>query len=404
MKRRWPALRVVGSAVVLLAFHHSLAQIPGVPPIQAGLRVSFYASSASIRGSYQQAVLKPNCNPAIEDCWVDPDTGQTITQEEIPSVGGQGYTNLDILYMDAQTCVFRVTSYVLDVMTGSVSTSSAGGDVTTGGACSDYWMDPATLNGMEVQLTSEFRVLKGPYTLGDTTFDAVTISSTGGGGSHGSSYDAASGFLIAASSRVQGSAVPTITPDNTIAPGSGSTMLTYTQILGARLMQGLGSFEALPAHVLNTNRLVYDCSYTSAMPGAGAISTPCQLEIRLGQRTDAWASVNSVLHMADQLSGTYSMPETNNVIVASGHGGYYAAPSLLSGLEQGAHLDTDPITGVRTTVVHKDASVVAIQEESNAERKTFVYDLASGWLVQLVTEQLLLNSTYTTRFDLVSVE
>ena len=169
-------------------------------------------------------------------------------------------------------------------------------------------------------------------------------------------------------------------------------------------MPALGAVDALPAHVLAANRLVYECSYGTVMSGVAGIETPCLLETRLVRKTDLWVLTSSVLQMADQLTGTYSSTESSNVIVAAGHGGYYADTRLLAGLEAGMTLDVDPVTGIRTTVSYADGSVVAILEESNAERKTFVYDLANGWLLRLVTEQFLMMSTLTTRFDLVSVE
>lgn len=402
-RRRCQWLCASGLVTVSLATVAS-AQLPGVTVVQTGTRATYYSSAASVRGSYQQAVLKPNCNPAVEDCWVDPVTGKTIGQEDVPTASGQGYTHVDILYLDAQACVMRVTSYSLDPNDGRITTASSTGDVTPGGTCSDYWSSPARLAGLEQQLTPTFRVLRGPYTLDAVTVDAVTIASSGSGAIHTNSYDSVTGLLIVASGRVQGSAVPTITPDNTIAPGAGSSQLSYTRFLNARQMPALGAVDALPAHVLAADRLVYECTYGTVMPGVAGIETPCLLETRLVRKTDLWVLTSSMLQMADQLTGTYSSTESSNVIVAAGHGGYYADTRLLAGLEAGMTLDVDPVTGIRTTVSYADGSVVAILEESNAERKTFVYDLTSGWLLRLVTEQFLMMSTLTTRFDLVSVE
>jgi len=45
-----------------------------------------------------------------------------------------------------------------------------------------------------------------------------------------------------------------------------------------------------------------------------------------------------------------------------------------------------------------------ILEESNAERKTLVYDRRSGWLLQYVLEQHLPTGSFTTRYSLAGVE
>ncbi len=395
--------RRLALAACVMSAQLAMAQLPGVPPVQAGMRATFYSSSASIRGSYQQAVLKPDCDPTVEDCWVDPGTGQRFGQEEVPTAAGQGYVNVDILHLDAQTCVLRFTSYMLDYTTGTLLTAGSQGAVTTGGTCSDFWVDPALLGQMEVQSTGGYRVLKGPYTVGGLTVEAVLISTFGASGSQSSSYDAVTGLLVVGSSRSQGAAVPTISPDGAVGAGAGSTHLSYTQVLGARLMAGLAPVEDLPPHVLGANRLVFDCSITTAAHGLAQMTSPCRAEAHIGRRTNLWAEARSVMYTPDAI-GTWSVGESDAVIVASGHGGLYAAPRLLAGLRQGDVLDVDPVTGVRTTVAYVDGSVAAILEESNAERKTFVYDLSSGWLVRQVTEQQNPTGSFTTRIELVAVE
>lgn len=397
LRRVW--LLIAGT--LMLAVPFAFAQLPGVPPVQAGMRATFYSSSASVRGTTQQAVLKPNCDPSKEDCWTDP-SGRTIGLDDVPTASGQGYTNVDILYLDGQTCVMRFTAYTLDPADGRVVTAASGGEVTTGGSCSDYWINPAQLLQMPPQSTSTLRVLRGPYTVGTITVDAITIASSTSGGTNNSSYDTGTGLLVVASSRSQGGAVPTI-QNNTIVAGAGGSLLTYTQVLNARLLPGIGAVEGLPSNVLNANRMVYDCSQITQAMGLGGIEIPCRLEVRLGQRTDMWMMANVLQSMPDAI-GTFTTTESAHVIAATGHGGYYAAPSLLAGLQAGTVLDVDPVTGVRTTVTGVDDTAVMILEESNAERKTLVYDRRSGWLLQYVLEQHMPTGSFTTRYSLAGVE
>lgn len=389
---------------LLLVLGLARAQVPGVPAVQTGMRATFYSSSATLRGTNQQAVLKPNCDPAVEDCWVDPDTGNVIGQEDVPTAAGQGYTNVDILYLDAQTCVLRFTSYLLEYSTGMITTAADGGQVSAGDSCSDYWMSPEQLGQMQTQESAGVRVLRGPYTLGELTFEGITLITSVSSGVVSSTFDAVTGLFVIGSGRTRGAAVPTISPDNTITPGSGSSHLSYTRLIGARFMPGLGAVEQLPAHVLQASRLVYQCSRTLSAAGLGAMETPCTFETYIGERTSTWALTRSVLQVPDQVTGMHMTSESRNVIVAAGHGGFYATPTLLNGLQQGVTLDVDPVTGIRTSVAHVDDAVVAITEESNAERKTFVYDRRTGWLVRHGTEQFQAMGTVTTWFGLVAVE
>lgn len=382
----------------------AVAQLPGVPSVQSGMRVTFYSSSASVRGSTQQAILNPNCNPAVEDCWTDPTTGQKIGLQDVPTASGQGYSVVDIVYLDAQTCVMRFTLYLLDPTDGRVTTAGTGADVTNGGSCSDYWIDPTRLQQMPEQSTQKLRVIRGPYTVGDLTVQAVVIASRTGTGHNNSAYDAATGLLVVGSSRAMGAGVPTITPGNMLTTGAGNTMLTYTQILGARVVAGVGAFEPLPPHVLNATRLIYDCTSTTIVAGVGGVETPCRLEATLDQRTEFWALATARFHTPDPITGGTNVSESSNVIVGGGHGSFYASPTVLAGLQAGATLDVDDVTGIRTTVTYVDDAVVAITEESNAERRTFAYDKLSGWLIQYVIEQNLVTGTTSARYDLAAVQ
>lgn len=402
--RSRPWVNLVGPFVsALLLAGQAFAQLPGVPAVQAGMRVTYYSSSASVRGTSRQAVIKPGCDPSKEDCWIDPTTGRQIGLDDVPTASGQGFTVLDILYLDAQACVMRITSYLLEPSTQKVTTAAMGGEVsTTGGTCFDFWTDPARLRQMQPQATDTYRVFRGPYTVGSVTFEAVAVASSGAGGTSNTAYDSVSGLLVVASSRAQGASVPTIT-SNALVAGAGNTQLTYTQLLAARVVPGMGAVENLPATVLNANLLTYDCSYVTQVAGVGGMETPCSVEVRLGQRTNAWATVHSRQSAPDPVTGANSTVEANNVIVAGGHGGYFAAPSLLAGLRVGSTIDVDPVTGIRTTVAYVDDSVVSILEESNAERKTFVYDRGTGWLTQLVTEQYFPTGSYATKYRLTGV-
>ena len=134
------------------------------------------------------------------------------------------------------------------------------------------------------------------------------------------------------------------------------------------------------------------------------METPCRLETTLGQRTEFWALTMARFHTPDPITGGTNVSEASNVIVGGGHGSFYASPTVLAGLRAGAALDVDPVTGIRTTVTYVDDAVVAIVEESNAERRTFAYDKRSGWLIQYVIEQNLVTGATVARYDLVTVE
>lgn len=377
------------------------AAAPAVlPPAATGVRITFYAASASVPGVSRQAVWKPDCDPAVEECWTDPATGRTIGQDEVPGAGGQGLTQVDILYLDAGTCVAALTSYFPEINSGSLISGPPTTVVGHGGACSDFWVPPAQLAAMQT-LPGALQVLRGPYTLGALTFDAVSVSAgTSAGFSH-SSYDAETGYLRVASSRSQGSSVPTIDNDSVVA-GAGSTLITYSELLGARATDWLGVVEPLPQQALDVGRLLYACSITTTAPSLmeGAVTLPCSLEATVTSRSATYMELATLIQQSD---GVTSVPTTlpgTDVVAAAGPGGWFASPTLLATLTAGMVIDDDPITGVHTAVVADDATTVTIAMTTPVETRQLIYERATGWLSRVTTQQQRGGFLYVTDYVL----
>lgn len=391
------------AACLLSALAGARAQLPGVGRVGAGTRLTFYSSAASVTGSSKQAVWKPNCDPTVEDCWTDPATGRSIGQEDVPSASGQGYTQVDILYLGADACAMRITSYTLDPTTGAVLTAAPGGAVTAGGACFDYWQDSAALAALQDQPAAGRRVLKGPYKIGDLSFQAVSVSSSAAGAAMSSTYDAVTGLLVVSSSRTQGAAVPTIT-GNTLTAGAGNTQLTYSQLLNVRDVPGMAIQEALPANVAGVSRLVYGCAQTTTVSGAGTVSVPCSFEVGVTRRTQLWLEAQTDFQAGSGVAGVATSSQGTLLIVSGSYGGLFASPAWLASLSMGQVIDTDPVTGVQASVGQADGSYVGILEQSNAETKQYYYDRSSGWLVRFIQSQSMGLGSTTVQYDLSSVQ
>lgn len=394
-----PFLKLVAvGAAALLAWGH--AQSPGEGWVHAGLRLTFYASAASVPGPYGEAVWKPDCDPRYGDCWTDPATGLTYGRDE-GWASGQGFTRIDILYLDAQWCAVRLTSYTLDPTTGAVLTAMAGGGVTAGG-CNDYWQDPASLAALQGQVAGGRRVDRGPYTLAGRTFQTVSLSASGASGASHSVYDAATGLLLVNSTRAPGAKVPVVTGGG-LAAGAAGVQQTYSELLDVRDVPGLAIAEALPRQAADLSYMRYACTQVTEVPGAGAVQVPCQLDVTVRRRTPYWLEVDTLVQVASGMGAPLTSQSTD-LIGSGGHGGLFASPAYLASLRPGQTLGGDPVTGVQAAVTQADGASVTVVEQSNAEVKTFVYDVASGWLVRFSQEQRVGLGSVSTYFELATLQ
>lgn len=389
---------VAASALALLAFAH--AQPAGAGAVRAGLRLTFYASAASVLGAYGDAVWKPDCDPKSGACWTDPATGLAYGQAEGRS-SGQGFTQVDILYLDAEWCVMRLTIYTLDPMTGAVLTAAVGGAATNGG-CYDYWLDPSALASLPPVAGDGSRVGKGPYTLAGRTFQAVSLTASGSSGASHSAYDAASGLLMVNSTRAQGKSVVVVTGGGPAA-APANVQLTYSELLNVRDVPGLAITGALPAQAADLSYMRYSCTQVTQVLGAGSVQVPCQLDVTVKRRTPYWLEADTLTQVANGTASP-SMSEGTQVISSGGPGGLFASPAYLAGLRYGQSLGSDPVTGVQTSVVQADGASVTVVEQSNAEARTYVYDVASGWLVRFSWVQQQALGTVSSYFELAALQ
>lgn len=373
-------------------------------PVAANVRLMYFASSASFRSSTTQFVWRDDCDPSIEDCWIDPTTGRTVGAEvEIPTPAGAGYAQVDILYVDDAVCVGRVTNHLVDVMSGSLLTMGSSGFVSADG-CVDYWWPQHRLATLAGRTMEGLRARLGPYTLAGRTFDALSIVTSSRNGTTHDAYEVGSGLLMVSTSRTVGAPVQTIEPGGNVRPAAGGSMQTYAQFLGIKTLDAGPPQRPLPPEVASVRGLTYVCSVTTALQGAPPLRSPCRQDAEVVQRAPGWLVLRSVRQLFNPAGLPPEVSESVEVITNGGLGGPYASVEWLQGLTPGTILDDDTITGIRFQVTSVDQASVVIEGTSQAQRITYVYDRPSGWLRTAVVEQATgPGSTTTVRTDLDEV-
>lgn len=354
---------------------------------QPGTRITYYSASATTQGS--PTALRPNAQGGWDQLDIS------------GSAAGEGYLQVDILYVDDQVCAGIVTNYTYDRSVGLLLNSSQSGFVSERGRCYDAWIAPATLLAMPLDVTPERSVVRGTETIGGQTLDVLRTNIATSSANNMTVHDLASGFLLSTSSSSAQTVLTAPLEGGLVTPATGRTLLTSNRFLDVRQLGLPASNAPLPQHVRSLRTLHYDCVSGSA-DALFTLQNPCS------HRLDVVGGGPGLLRMraTTYLSHMGGFPLEEDWVVSSTPNvdNVYVPSEYLRSLTPGQVLDQDPITGVRTSVLHVDARVAVLARQGAHESIRTTYELATGWLLESVKEQQIGTSVYFTNFALARVE
>lgn len=360
-------------------------------------RLTYLSASAIIAGTTQGLTPDENGN------WQN-SAGQRFSVYDIPTAAGQGYTQVDIVYADAQVCVGSVTIYLRDIMTNYLTTLSSSGFATPSDACADYWVAPEKLAQNQAFITPGLTVTRGPIqrpngavveVVGHRTITSAGVSQA--------TYELATGYLLVGSTAIQGGAVATLGPGNVATPASGGSTLTYTELVNVRQFQVPSASAVLPEHVRGVRELVYQCVHGMRL-GGSVSEAPCDARYTVTAGGPQWLLLSTLTRLHNPLVGVADVSEGSAVIAMGvGAGGLFVPPEVLSQLESGRVIDDDPVTNARTVVQDVSDRTVTFVTVTNGEQALHVYERASGWLLETQIEKRVGQGSSYVRLALASI-
>lgn len=361
--------------------------------VQPGTRITWYQGAASVAQSSYSWVEDPS-GP-----YVDEKTGTHYRRtdesgEGQGAGGGDGVNQLDILGIQGSTVAFQDTLLVLNRETQSwfLGPSESG---TAPAAANSAWLDPAQLSGLTQTATGGMLVLKGPYPLNGKTYDSVSVVNPDPSAYSSTTYDTATGLLLASTTSTAGAAQTVAAPGQN--PPQGNTELTVTRLVGVRqvALPGLGGTN--PSWTANGETLTYAGTWSLVNPvdpSSGAVSAPATMSVRIDAVQGGWASFTSQVSVQSTIaSGSSSKGITGPA------GLYWIDPAALAKLQAGTTIDTDPITGQVQTVRSADGSSVVLDTELKGVSTITAYDRASGRLVAMSLTQPGSGTSYQFRLQ-----
>jgi hypothetical protein len=347
------------------------AAVAGPPPgIVAGTRLVYYAAAASIPGVRQVLVQNE------DGLWTDPATGRSFSATPTRGAGGEGYRVLQVGHVDADVAQIGVRFYLLDG--GRSMFTKEDGLVTHAGCAGDVWVHPSALASLPDMEQGGVRVLRGPYRLGERTFDAIRIHTTTGSGFVAYVYDLVSGLLIYSGSSAVGGAV--LTPDGTSsAVVPGSTQLSNVWIVDVSTVDVPWRDAPAPPWLGRVRTLDYQGTYTVVMSGSPVFPLPIQERLTVGASGSDWF----VVQVDSAMSGTGGMTYQDQGTMTYGRasiGGPWIAPEALGRLSEGQVIERCDVVGYATSVSAAGPASVTISEVGPMHRRDRVYDRRTGML------------------------
>lgn len=354
----------------------------GPPPvIRTGTRLVYFGMTATVPGVGVELVLDENGN------WLNERTGQKYGEKEVEGSGGGGFAVLRIGYVDQQVAQLSSTLYGWDIGTGLSSYSASWGMVAHAGCAADYWIHPAALQTLPEANSGTVRVLRMPYRVGETVYDAIRIQTWTGDGYTAYVYDLASGLMVFYGARRGGTAVITPGAGGRAQVGEGSSQLISMWIVEVRDVAVPWRGYPPPAWVARVETLAYRGTLTATTIGASTYRTGVEQVVTADARGHEWLHVQT-LAITQNLPGT--PPSTSSSTGSYGPasiGGLWIAPQALAGLRAGQVIDHVDAIGATTSVGAVSGNQVTITETGPLHRIDYVYDVASGILTGYTLSQ-----------------
>jgi hypothetical protein len=361
----------------------ALADLKFPNGFKPGLRISYHAGDSVVAGVSSQ--LKPV--PGKNGQWFDPKTGQNYNVEDVKSSGGVGFVQVNVLATTADRVALDSRNFqIVDVQRGVAV--SGGGAATVGNAASAgvYWVNPALLalasaDGGPPQ-PAGVKVARVKYPLGGKEYNALDVTSEGGGGFDHSVYDLDSGLLLLRTGSAVAGDVQVIDPaTGRTSPGKGSTAIYHMVLVGARQLDVPWGDQPAPDWVAKGRQLQYGGGYNLVTPQGPLPPLGVSKSVELGD-VSANVAVARIGTRSELGNGLPAQTSTEDRCYGPAmFNPLWIAPKAIEGLQANKVLDQDPVTKFQTTFAGVQGNSACVVEQGPTEATQFFYDTRSGMLI-----------------------
>lgn len=348
--------------------------------VRQGQRLSFVSASATIAGLDTVLVEDDQGN------WVDPQSGRRYSTQSNTGQGAMSIEQLDVLHSDAGVLAGCATTFLVDPLSGALSTTTTQPITGTFDALGEYWVHPAKLATLQPGETQGTRILRGPYELEGQRYDTVTVRRTTAQGFTRYTYDIRTGVCVFTSGSVTGQPVQTVGLDGRTTTGSRGTLIYQRRLVGQRALRTPWVATQMPMPAAGQS-LEYAGTYAMRIDGTPDLPAwAFRASIRVDREQGGFASA-LIRSVVDPGNGQGQPGEQRLVTGAAALLPVAIAPQVLQQLRAGQEIDQDPVTKVRTWIEAADADTVCLSMQSATEQSRTWFDTRTGMTVQFARVQ-----------------
>lgn len=359
-----------------------LAPAAGEVPaaVRPGQRLSFVSASATIAGLDTVLVEDDQGN------WVDPQSGKRYSTQSNTGQGAMSIEQLDVLHADGGTLAGDATMFLVDPLSGALSTTTTQAITGTFDALGEYWVHPARLATLQPGEAQGTRILRAPHEVDGQRYDAVTVRQTTAQGFTRHTYDTRSGLCVFTSGSVTGQPVQTVGSDGRTTTGSRGTLIYQRRLVNQRALRTPWAATRMPLPA-SGKAFAYAGSYTMRIDGTPdlpAWAFRASIRVDADQHGVLTANIRTAV---DPGNGQAQQGEQNLVTGAAALLPFAIAPQVLQQLRAGQEIDQDPVTKIRTWIEAADADTVCLTLQSPTEQSRTWFDTRTGMTVQFARVQ-----------------
>jgi len=363
--------------------------------VKPGTRITFYGMAGSVpQGDY---TIDPDANGDLED----PITKERYKRNDPVGAGGEGSGQWDVIAVGNHGVALSANLYTI-IKPGTPPTllhTPLGGMLAAGAGPADLWVHPAILQASQQFHSPSFFILRGPYQLWQKSYDCLCIVNRTPKSYSSQAYDLKTGVLISSTSTVEGK-FQSVRLEGDDAQ-RGNKAIVITKFVSIRQLNTPGINGRNPVWVANLKAMQFagQVEYVNTFDPNIRMTFPAQMTVTFNKRGENWCMFS--LQSTTQMQG---MPPQTSAFsgVCGPAGAFWIDPTALQNLQPGQVLDDDPVTHVRTTVIVNNGQQVGIQIQGPGVGGQVFYDLNSGRLEGLVSQNP--STGMTTTFRLQGVQ